>query len=204
MTKVVSESFQWRESGTRYEIALTKGVIPAGSFWTIEMDKFGDTNVAGLIGAQKVIYKAVAAGAPFFDMKKVKFFHVLGNCGDKMIYHYKDDMKVEVAVQGMETATSGLRGSYKNCPAVVGSFSGVFGSLSKPSWDAINSRLLGTKQEKAGLIFCKPATEAQIYRGYHDYFQRPLFDNKGKAFDRKKEIEEMQRNIVTEAEGEVS
>lgn len=87
LTKIVAEKYHWRPSGTRYETAMTKGAIPSGSCWTVETGEKSDTNAAaGIIGTHTVVYKVAGRGAPFFDMKKLKVFHVMRERGDRLIY----------------------------------------------------------------------------------------------------------------------
>lgn len=171
MAKLVAEAYSWRPAGTRYETATTKGVLPAGSYWKINME-----DKKGLVGTQKDIYKVAGKGAPFLDLKKVKVYQVLREYGDELVFECSRG-SVEVAVQGIEmkVPTSHF-GNYRDAPRVVGVFPSIH------DWHGINMRLLGNRAETKTLLMSRSATEEERFEAFSNHWKYPVFDEEGNLF----------------------
>lgn len=174
LAKLVAEAYSWRPAGTRYETATTKGVLPAGSYWKINME-----DCKGLVGTQKEIYKVAGKGAPFLDLKKVKVYQVLREHGDRLVFECSRG-SVEVVVQGIETKvpTSHFGGNYRDVPRLVGAF-----PTSHSDWHEINMRLLGNRAESKTLIILGSTTEEERFEAFSNHWKYPIFDKEGNLFE---------------------
>ena len=188
LAKLVAEAYAWRPDGTRYETATTKGVLPAGSYWKINME-----DCKGLVGTQKEIYKVAGKGAPFFDLKKVKVYQVLRERGDELVFECIRG-NVEVVVQGIETKVPTSHfGNYRDAPRLVGVFPSVH------DWHGINMRLLGNRAQTKTLKISRLATEEQRFVAFSNHWKYPVFDEEGnlfKDYEERLELSEQHYNIL--------
>lgn len=191
MAKYVAEAFGWRPMGKRYDPQPSKGVLPAGSHWTVERvddrpHAEPNTKMTGIIGSQKSIFKAAGKGAPFFHDKKVKVFQLMRRRGDTIVFRC-DQGKVTIRLDGytMNEAFD----QYHYTPRCVG------GDLSKYMWTYLNERYLANKRNE--VFLCSSSlTQEEREEVVDNAYKEPLFDNRGRRFNKNVAIEEMHRAVA--------
>ena len=151
--------------------------------------------MAGLIGSQKAVFKVARKGAPFFNEKRVKVFHLLRNRGDLITFHCEDsdkiygDRKLTVRLDG---CTRNGWGNPHYTPRCVGVDDW---SLRKWEWSDLNADYLQKKPAEM-MIVSSSSTQEEVAEAVANTYKIPLFDNKGKQFNDREAIEEKQRVVA--------
>ena len=201
LTKAIAETF--RLTDKPYNPQPSKGTLPPGSHWTIDRmdsdaDKFFDfinSQMAGLIGNQKNIYKAAGKGAPFFNEKKIKVYQLFRKRGDTLVFRCDDQKQVTVCLDGCDQSPTYDKARFT--PRCVGADS----YLPKWGWNNLNATFLQNRQHQTGwCLISSSLTEEEREDVIHNGYKVPLFDNRGKAIGKSsagfEEIRELHRVVA--------
>ena len=206
LTKAIAQAFGLTDKP--YNPQPSKGTLPPGSHWKLDMldsdaDKtidFINSQMVGLIGNQKNVFKAAGKGAPFFDEKKIKVYQLFRKRGDTLVFRCTgcggEQKQVTVRLDGYEQSSTDKKAW--RTPRCVGADR----RITKPGWNFLNSQLLQNKQDRgfSYVLFCGNLTQAQQQDALNNRFKVPLFDNRGKAIGKSsagfEEIKELHRVVA--------
>ena len=203
LAKAIAETFDLADK--RYNPQPSKGTLPPGSHWKLDRcdsdaDKFFDfinSQMAGLIGNQKNVYNAAGKGAPFFNEKKIKVYHLFRKRGDTVTFccgSGDQEREVTVCLDGYDQSPTYYKARYT--PRCVGADS----YLSKYEWNLLNMTFLQNKESDKWVLVSSSLTEAEREDVFHNQYKVPLFDNRGKATGKSsagfEEIKELHRVVA--------
>ena len=169
----------------RYNPQPSKGTLPPGSHCKLDRcdsdaDKLFDfinSQMAGLIGNQKNVYSAAGKGAPFFNEKKIKVYHLFRKRGDTVTFccgSGDQEREVSVCLDGYQQSPTHYKARYT--PRCVGADS----YLSKYGWNILNMTLLQNRENKEWYLVDSSLTEEEREDIAHNEYKVPLFDNRAR------------------------
>jgi len=167
LSKAISEAYSLTDKP--YNPQPSKGTLPLGSHWTLN-----NSEMAGLIGNQKNVYKMAGKGAPFFNEKKIKVYQLFRKRGDILTFHCNGKPSVAVRLDGYDQSPTYYKARYT--PRCVGADS----YLPKWGWSYLNDQFLQNKQFEVMLV-SSSLTEEEKEDAVKNTYKVPLFDNRGKA-----------------------
>jgi len=200
LSKAISKAYGLTDKP--YNPQPSKGTLPLGSHWTLnrcdsDADKFFDfinSQMAGLIGNQKNVYKMAGKGVPFFNEKKIKVYQLFRKRGDTLTFHCDGQPPVTVCLDGYDQSPTYYKARYT--PRCVGADS----YLPKWGWNYLNTTLLQNRENKEWYLVDSSLTEEEREDIAHNEYKVPLFDNRGKAIGKShaglEEIKELHRAVA--------